>query len=130
MAVRTYGIKREDPGGKAQGERDIERTLPGGKEEQEEVKRVKKPKQKTIQLTEKAIEKIKLDATDKAVAKASLLYMVAMKDEFGYGIDEITKVYVRASRYALYLDSHLAEMEDLAKTLEKDTGITIRWRNT
>ncbi len=94
------------------------------------MKRVKKPKQKTIQLTEKAIEKMKLDATDKAVAKASLLYMVAMKDEFGYGIDEITKVYVRASRYALYLDSHLAEMEDLAKTLKKDTGITIRWRNT
>ena len=129
MAVRTYSIEREDPGGKAQGERDIERTLPGGKEEQEEVKRVKKPKQGTVTLSAKDLRQLKEEVTEKAVGTASLLYLVSMKDEFGWGFDECEKVFLRATRYAKYLDNHLAKMKDLADSLEKDTGIKVKyWR--
>ena len=92
------------------------------------MKRVKKPKQKTITISEKDLAKIKAEITDVAVGTASLLYLTAMKDEFGYGIEETEKVFVRAERYAKYLDNHLATMEDLANTLEKDTGIKIIWR--
>lgn len=92
------------------------------------MKRSKKPKGGTVTLTVKDINKIKKDVTDTAVGTASLLYMVAMKDEFGFGFDEVAKVFVRATRYSRYIDDHVATMKDLADTLEKDTGIKIKWR--
>jgi hypothetical protein len=51
-----------------------------------------------------------------------------MKDEFGYEFEEVERVFVRATRYARYIEEHVASMKDLAKTLEKDTGIKIKWR--
>lgn len=92
------------------------------------MKRVKKPKQKKIQLSAKDIKQIKNEVTEIAIGTSALLYLTAMKDEFGFGIEETEKVFVRAERYAKYLDNHLATMEDLANTLEKDTGIKIIWR--
>ena len=92
------------------------------------MKRVKKPKPNKVTLTAKEIVKLKQEITDIAIGTSSLLYLTAMKDEFGFGYEEVKRVFVRAERYAKYLDGHMATMEDLAKTLEKDTGIKIKWR--
>ena len=92
------------------------------------MKRVKKPKSQKIPMTAKELDAIRKEITEEAVGTASLLYMTAMKDEFGFGLDDVTRVFKRAERYAEYLNSHMAEMEDLAETLEKDTGIKIKWR--
>ena len=92
------------------------------------MKRVKKPKPNKKTMTEKELAKLIVNATEDAVAKASMLYLTAMKDEFGFGLDDVTRVFKRAERYAEYLNSHMAEMKDLAETLEKDTGIKITWR--
>lgn len=92
------------------------------------MKRVKKPKPNKVTLTAKEIVKLKQEITDIAIGTSSLLYLTAMKDEFGFGYEEVKRVFVRAERYAKYLDGHMATMDDLAKTLEKDTGIKIKWR--
>lgn len=92
------------------------------------MKRFKKPKQEKVTLTQKDIYEIKKDVTETAVGTASLLYMVSCKDEFGFGYDEIEKLFMRATRYARYLDDHAVEMKDLAKDLEKNTGIKVRWK--
>lgn len=92
------------------------------------MKRVKKPKPNKVTLTAKEIAKLKQEVTEEAVGTASLLYMTAMKDEFGYEFEEVERVFVRATRYARYIEEHVASMKDLAKTLEKDTGIKIKWR--
>ena len=92
------------------------------------MKRFKKPKQATVTLTEKDIKQIKADVTENAVGTASLLYMVAMMDEFGHNTEDIEKVFIRATRYARYIDDHVATMRDLANTLEKNTGIKVKWR--
>ena len=92
------------------------------------MKRFKKPKTEKVTLTARDINAIKRDVTETAVGTASLLYMVAFKDEFGMGLEELKKVYVRATRYARYLDDHVVAMKNLADDLEKDTGIKIKWR--
>lgn len=92
------------------------------------MKRFKKPKQGTVTLSVKDLERIKTEATDEAVGTASLLYLVSIKDEFGFGLDEMEKVFIRATRYARYIDEHVASMKDLAKDLEKATGVKIKWR--
>lgn len=92
------------------------------------MKRVKKPKTQKIPMTAKELDAIRKEVTEEAVGTASLLYMTAMKDEFGYEFEEVERVFVRATRYARYIEEHVASMKDLAKTLEKDTGIKIKWR--
>lgn len=92
------------------------------------MKRVKKPKPNKITMTEKELQKLTEKVNEEAVGTASLLYMTAMKDEFGYEFEEVERVFVRATRYARYIEEHVASMKDLAKTLEKDTGIKIKWR--
>lgn len=92
------------------------------------MKRFKKPKNKTVTLNAKTLQKIKNEVTDEAVCKATLLYLVSMKDEFNYGYEEVERVFIRANRYAEYIDDKVATMKTLAESLEKNTGIKIEWR--
>ena len=92
------------------------------------MKRFKQPKQGTVTLSAKDLKALKMDITENAVGTASLLYLTSMKDEFGWGYEEIKRVFLRATRYAKYLDDHVATMKDLANTLEKDTGVKVKWR--
>lgn len=93
------------------------------------MKRFKKPKTGTVTLSSKDIQKMKMEITESAVGTASLLYLTSMVDEFKMDYEDVKKVFVRATRYARYLDEHLATMKDLANSLEKDTGIKINWRH-
>ena len=92
------------------------------------MKRFKKPKTGSITVSGKELLKIKQEITDTAVGTASLLYMVAAKDEFGFTFEDIEKLFVRATRYAEYIDDHVISMKNLADDLEKETGIKIKWR--
>ena len=100
------------------------------------MKRFKKPKQKTVTLTEKdlnrlekeyikTLEEAKRKAVTDASAMAMMLYLVAAKDELKLSFEQLRDTYVRADRYARYLDEHLVEMKDLKENLEKDTGIKV-----
>lgn len=92
------------------------------------MKRFKKPKTGTITLSVSDIKKIKKEVTEEAVGTSTLLYLEAAKDELGLDFDKVRDVFVRASRYARHMDDHVITMTDLAKDLEKDTGIRIKWR--
>lgn len=87
------------------------------------MKRFKKPK-KNHTLTPAEIK----DIGDRSVGMAALLYMTAMKDEFDMSMEDLTKIFVRASRYAEYLDAKLVDMQNIADDLYKSTGIKITWR--
>lgn len=92
------------------------------------MKRFKQPKSKKVTMTVKEFNKVIEEAVDTAVGNAGLLYMVAMKDEYGYTDEQIEKVFVRAERYTSYLKEKEIALKDLADTLTKDTGIKIEWR--
>lgn len=92
------------------------------------MKRFKPPRGKKITMSVKEFNKKIEEAVDTAVGNAGLLYMVAMKDEYGYSDEDIEKVFVRAERYTNYLKEKEIDLKDLAETLTKDTGIKIEWR--
>ena len=71
------------------------------------MKRFKKPKQETIALTQRDIKAIKKEVTETAVGTSSLLYMVACKDEFGFGYDEIEKLGATEGEVKKALDTYL-----------------------
>lgn len=92
------------------------------------MKRVKtKPKkQKRITITPMQLNKIKRDITKVATDKACLILLAAATDELNLTEEQFCDVMVRTDRYAEYVDSHIAKMEDIRKTIEKSTGITLK----
>lgn len=92
------------------------------------MKRFKQPKSKKITMTVKEYKEVIEQAVETAVQNAGLLYMVAMKDEYGFTDEDIEKVFARAERYTNYLKDKEIDLKDLAETLTKDTGIKIEWR--
>ena len=90
------------------------------------MKRVKKPKQKTITLKAGELAKIKQQCTEDAVEKACLLILTAAADELKLTDDQACKVMVRCERYANYIEDHKARMDDLSEALLK-AGITLKW---
>lgn len=69
------------------------------------MKRTKIKKDPKVTLSAKDLTKIKRDVTKEATDKACLME--------------------RTDRYAAYIDKHLVQMEDIRKTIEKQTGIKI-----
>lgn len=92
------------------------------------MKRFKKPKEKSITLKAKDIERMKREITKNTTTDALLIFLVAAKDEMNLSYDDCRQIYLRADRYCMYLDDHLATIKQLAETLKKDTGIDVEWR--
>ena len=92
------------------------------------MKRFKKPKPVKVTMSVEELHEKLETVCASAVEDTSLLYMVACKDEFGFGYEDIERLFKRANRYAGYLDDHAVEMKDLAKDLEKNTGIKVKWK--
>ena len=55
-----------------------------------------------------------------------MLILAAAIDVVGMTEDQVIKTYQTASRYAGYLDDHLAGFIDLQKPREKGTGMKMR----
>ena len=58
--------------------------------------------------------------------KAMLLVLVAAVDELGLTENQLCEIATRASRYAGYIDDHLVQMEDVRKSIEKNTGVKLK----
>ena len=95
------------------------------------MKRAKiKPKpQKKITLSMTELNKIKRDITKLATDKACLILLAAAVDEFSLTEEQICNVMERTNRYAGHVDNHVAKMEDIRKSIEKQTGIMLRGWN-
>lgn len=91
------------------------------------MKRVKIKKQKKqIVITETELNKIKRDITKTATDKACLILLAAATDELGLTEEQFCKVMERTDRYAGYISNHIGKMEDIRKTIQKNTGIELR----
>lgn len=88
-------------------------------------KRRKENPQKTIQIKPKQLEQIKKQIAKEATERAALLVLTAAVDELGLNEDQFCKIMVRTDRYASYIEQHLAKIEDLRKSIEKNTGIKL-----
>ena len=91
--------------------------------------RAKKPKNKNITLTESKIEKIKTEVTKSAVSKASLLMMMAARDELNLDDEQICAVMIRMDRYAVYVDDKIVKLKDIQAMIEKNTGLKLEGRS-
>ena len=89
------------------------------------MKRTKIKKDPKVTLSAKDLTKIKRDVTKEATDKACLVMLAAACDEFGLTEKQLCDLMERTDRYAAYIDKHLVQMEDIRKTIEKQTGIKI-----
>lgn len=89
------------------------------------MKRTKIKKNPKVTLSTKDLTKIKRDATKEATDKACLVILAAACDEFRLTEKQLCNLMERTDRYAAHIDRHLVQMEDICKTIEKQTGIKI-----
>lgn len=89
------------------------------------MKRFKQPKT-AITVPRKELERIKRDIAKETTEKACLLVLLAAIDEVGLTEDQFCDIVVRTSRYATYIDDHIVDLEDLRKSIEKNTGVKLK----
>lgn len=89
------------------------------------MKRFKQPKT-AVTLSKKDLNRMKKELSAEITEKAMLLILAAAINVVGMTEDQVIKTYQTASRYAGYLDDHLAGLIDLQKTIEKGTGLKLR----
>lgn len=80
---------------------------------------------KKYYISEKQLERIKQKVSKEITDKVCLLFLVAVADEMGLDEDDACKLMERISRYSNHLDEHLVKMEDLRKSIEKQTGMKL-----
>ena len=93
------------------------------------MKRFKQPKT-AITVPRKELERIKRDIAKETTEKACLLVLLAAIDEVGLNENQFCNIAMRSSRYANYIDGHIVELEDLRKSIEKNTGVKLKGRAT
>ncbi|MDD4565706.1 MAG: hypothetical protein PHE79_09580 [Eubacteriales bacterium] len=82
-----------------------------------------KSKKKPVKLNKATINKIKSDICDEATSRATLLFLLAAKDELKLGDDKLAGIAERASRYAEYLSDHLVDLKEAQEIIERKTGL-------
>ncbi len=81
---------------------------------------------KKITLTRAKLGQIKKDVCDEATEKATLLFLAALHDEYGFGEKRLCRVLETISRYAEHIDNHLISLREVQKIVEKNTGLTFK----
>lgn len=79
-----------------------------------------------ITLTKAKVEKIKADAVTEAMQKAMLLFLAALRDEYGFGEQRLCKTLETVDRYAGYVDKHLVSLREVQEIVEKGTGLKFK----
>lgn len=91
------------------------------------MKRAKPKKKKPhITITESKLNRIKYEVTKDATDRACLVLLAAAADELKLDEEQIMNVMIRTDRYANHIDDHVIRMEDIRKSLEKNTGLSLK----
>lgn len=85
-----------------------------------------KIKKKKVQLTASELNKLRREITKNATDKACLILLAAVADELSIDDDQLCNIMSRTNRYASYVSNHIAKMEDIRKTIQNKTGITLK----
>ena len=91
------------------------------------MKRVKKKtpadRSKKYHISDKQLERIKMEVAEEANKKACLLCIAAMADHLELTEDEICETAEVITRWAAYLDTKILSVNDVSEVIEKKTGI-------
>lgn len=82
--------------------------------------------EQTVTLTHKEVEKMKLEAIDKALERINLLPLLVLRDKFGFG-------EVRLNRYIDHLIIAVEDfnqgrftLEDIERMLKEETNVVVK----
>lgn len=82
------------------------------------------PKQQ-VNMTVRQIEKIKENATDRAVNIVSLFPLLVLRDNFGFGEKRLKRYQGKFKEmFSAYNEGYI-DLEDIAKVLKEETNIEI-----
>lgn len=80
-------------------------------------------KKKPITLNKSKIEKIKSQVCDEATSRATLIFLLAAKDELKLNDDKLVRVAERTSLYAEHINNKLVDLRQVQDILESKTGL-------
>jgi len=66
-------------------------------------------------------------AKEDAVGKCLTILVAALMDEYDLEREDINKVIDRFSRYSEAVDEHLITVKQVAKIIEEQTGVVVKW---
>ena len=91
------------------------------------MKRAKPKKENPIVvIRESKLEKIKRDVSKDATDRACLVLLAAAADELKLNEDQIIDIMIRTDRYANHVNDHVVRMEDIKRSIEKSTGLSLK----
>lgn len=76
-------------------------------------------------VSEKQLNKIKMELSEEAVNKTGLLYLAALAER-GWDEGQIVELFETIQRYANYIDDRLIQLRDVQQIIETRTGIKMR----
>lgn len=86
-------------------------------------KQLKAYKNKPAVVTNKELEKLKTQATEKALDVIIAFSMLALRDEFGFGKKRLEKFHDKFFEIGEAFNDGRLSVNDILSTLEKETGI-------
>ena len=78
---------------------------------------------KKYHISDKQLERIKMEVAEEVNRKACLLCIAAMADHLSLTEDEICETAEVITRWAGYLDEKIITINDVSEIIEKKTGI-------
>ena len=91
------------------------------------MKRVKKktPAERTkkYHISDKQLERIKMEVAEEVNRKSCLLCIAAMADHLNLNEDEICETAEVITRWAEYLDKKILSINEVSEIIEKKTGL-------
>lgn len=87
--------------------------------------KTKAKRNKKYTLSDRQLDKVKHDVSQQITDRVFLLFLAATSDELGLSEAQIVKLAKRFQNYAGYIDKHVAQMGDIQKAIEKNTGVKL-----
>lgn len=82
-----------------------------------------KKKNPCVSLRASDLRKIKNEVKNEAVTAAIVIFLMVMRDKFGYGIVRIKRIYAEINKLSQSISEGYVSLYDLKKVLEDEAGI-------
>lgn len=83
---------------------------------------------KTRTLNEKQMRQLKNEWTNKSIDLVTMMFLMALRDEFGYGEKRLERVLTRVDSLAESIHENRLTIYDIQKTIKEETGLDYKLR--
>lgn len=83
---------------------------------------------KTRTLNEKQMRQLKNEWTNKSIDLVTMMFLMALRDEFGYGEKRLERVLTRVDSLAESIRENRLTIYDIQKTIKEETGLDYKLR--